>query len=862
MYRRCKSLKRQLKLGRFELLEDRRVLATEGEVITIERTLDTSAMSGNISGTISWNDGTTSPAQIISQPSVGPLKIRFDYSLDSSGFFANQSRRDLLQLAADTLITKFADNLTAISPGGVNQWTASFQHPASGQMTSVQNLNIAANEILIYVGARVLTGNTLGLASIGGYSANGTQAFLDTIRARGQSGALLSAPIDFGPWGGAIAFQSNTNWHFGTTTLGLDSNESDFLSAAIHELCHVLGFGTAPSWATNLSGTQFTGNNSKVKYDLGGNVPTDSIRVHWSEGTNDGGQETLMDPTLTKGVRKSLTRLDLAGLQDIGWTLIEPTVTVRGTHTFADNGAFDIDVQLIGARTGTAGWSQNLNISNAAPTLAAIGNFDVLVGTPLVVPKLGVFSDLGFDNPQDSPPTREHFTYDIQWGDGSAPQSGNANVEFMGRPGTATTGFFAGSHVYSTSGTYNAIARITDDDGGTTTRSFSVVVRGNPQLSLSVSRNAVSENAGLRATLLTIRRTGGTPGPLTVNLSSSDTSELRLPLTTTIPAGSNEVVVDVEAVDDALLDGNVLVTLSASAVGFSNGSVQVEVSDHETLTGTISHTVVNEDAGTGLLTWNIIRSNSDNNSPLVLELSSSDATEIMVPATITIPAGQPNVIVPMVVVDDTLLDGTISVHLEAKAIGYRSSLATVAVQDVESLQLIVDRGQLQEQTPADTVRGRINLSFPAPSGGYTVQLTPSISGQITLPSSVTVPEGQREIGFDLVAIDDYAVEGALALQLLASGTGLPPAAVDLLIQDDDQPLWQNPLDKWDTDGNTFFNAMDALVVINNLNRFGSRYLRPGIDAPPRPFVDANGDGLLNAMDALVVINELNRRFRV
>ena len=861
MSRRCKLQKRQLTLGRFELLEDRRVLATEGEVITIERTLDTSAMAGSISGTISWNDGTTSSAQIIGQPSVGPLKIRFDYSLDSSGFFANQSRRDILQLAADILITKFADNLTAISPGGVNQWTASFQHPSTGQMTTVQNLNIAANEILIYVGARVLTGNTLGLASIGGYSANGTQSFLDTVRARGQNGALASTPTDFGPWGGAIAFQSNTNWHFGTTTLGLDSNESDFLSAAIHELCHVLGFGTAPSWATLLSGTEFVGNNSRVRYDLGGNVPTDSIRVHWSEGTNDGGQETLMDPTLSKGVRKSLTRLDLAGLQDIGWTLIEPSVTVRGTHTFADNGSFDIDVQLVGARSGTAGWSQNLSISNSAPTLAAIGNFDVLVGTPLVVPKLGGFTDLGYDNPLDSPPTQERFTYNIQWGDGSAPQSGNATIETMGRAGTATTGFFAGSHVFSTPGTYNASARITDDDGGTTTRSFSVVVRGNPQLSLSVSRNVVSENAGLRATLLTVRRTGGSPGALTVNLSSSDTSELRLPLTTTIPAGSNEVVIDVEAIDDTLLDGNVLVTLSASAVGFSNGSVQVEVVDHEPLTGSISHTVVNEDAGANHLTWTIIRNNSDNSSPLVLELSSSDATELMVPATVTIPAGLSSVIVPVVVTDDTLLDGTISVTLEAKSTGYLSNLTTVAVQDVESLQLTVDRGQLQEQTPVDTVRGRINLSFTAPSGGYVVQLIPSISGQITLPNSVTISEGQREIGFDIVAIDDYAVEGALTLQLLASGTGLPPAAVDLLINDNDQPLWQNPLNKWDTDGNTFFNAMDALVVINNLNRFGNRYLRPGIDAPPKPYVDTNGDGLLNAMDALIVINELNRRFR-
>jgi hypothetical protein len=72
----------------------------------------------------------------------------------------------------------------------------------------------------------------------------------------------------------------------GTSVLrrsGLNQRKAIF-SAAIHELCHIFGFGTASSWATQLSGTQFVGGNSKAKYDLGGNIPTDSIRVHWAEG--------------------------------------------------------------------------------------------------------------------------------------------------------------------------------------------------------------------------------------------------------------------------------------------------------------------------------------------------------------------------------------------------------------------------------------------------------------------------------------------------------------------------------------------------------------------------------------------------
>jgi hypothetical protein len=70
--------------------------------------------------------------------------------------------------------------------------------------------------------------------------------------------------------------------------------------------------------------------------------------------------------------------------------------------------------------------------------------------------------------------------------------------------------------------------------------------------------------------------------------------------------------------------------------------------------------------------------------------------------------------------------------------------------------------------------------------------------------------------------------------------------------------WQNPNNRFDTDNNNSINAMDALVIINELNRGGSSDLSlRGISAPP--FVDVSGDGFLTAIDALQVINYLNNR---
>jgi hypothetical protein len=54
--------------------------------------------------------------------------------------------------------------------------------------------------------------------------------------------------------------------------------------------------------------------------------------------------------------------------------------------------------------------------------------------------------------------------------------------------------------------------------------------------------------------------------------------------------------------------------------------------------------------------------------------------------------------------------------------------------------------------------------------------------------------------------------------------------------------------------------MDALVIINQLNRTGVQSLGEPTSntAYPSHATDTNGDSYLNATDALVVINYLNR----
>ena len=123
---------------------------------------------------------------------------------------------------------------------------------------------------------------------------------------------------DFGPWGGAISFNNNSNWYFDTdiTTDEPFPNKYDFYSVAVHELAHVLGFGGAPSFKNLSAGGVFTG---AAVHDLYGSNPPLTPDGHWAAKLSYQGQEAAMDPSIATNQRSHFTELDYAAMKDIGW---------------------------------------------------------------------------------------------------------------------------------------------------------------------------------------------------------------------------------------------------------------------------------------------------------------------------------------------------------------------------------------------------------------------------------------------------------------------------------------------------------------------------------------------------------------
>ncbi|MDA1055188.1 MAG: dockerin type I domain-containing protein [Planctomycetota bacterium] len=659
-----------------ERLEPRILLATaEGTPFALGEVLDASRLAGSLSAEIDWGDGVTTAADA-SPSGGGSLVGRVDYSFDTNNFFDTQVKKDLLQLAVDTILSQLGDDLAEIMPSGQNTWMAEFADPGTGDSQTITDLQVAADEIVIFAGGRDL-GGSLGIGGTGGFSVSCVDPlFCDTVSTRGESGVTEANSLDFGPWGGSISFDASADFHFSDSTDDLGSQQADFLSAAMHEVAHVLGFGTSRSWTTFVSGSVFSGPAAQAAYgDQGVPLAGTSNGGHWANGTQSDGQEAAMDPSLTTGTRKLFTTLDFAALDDVGWDLLLPTATVAGSHTYGDDGVYDIIVTLAGSGGGVTTRQLQETVTNVPPALVAADDQAVGLGEPFTIADVGVFTDPGFG-------ASETFTYTIDWGDGSTLGSGSASIDSSGVAGAATEGSYDGTHTYVIGGNYSVTVTVTDDDGGTDSGSFQLSV--SAALSVEIAAEQIPENGGIGVTTLTITRLSNDLSQSLTVLLSTDESELDIPASVELPAGEATVVVDVDAVDDDVLDGAQGVTITATATGFLDGTDDLIVTDHETLSLTIDTPTVLERAGSAATFATVRRNNTNIDAALEVVISIDDGTEASAAESIIIPAGEASATFSIDAIEDEIADGPQLVTFTVMAGGYISDSDTLRVSDVAS----------------------------------------------------------------------------------------------------------------------------------------------------------------------------------
>lgn len=301
---------------------------------------------------------------------VSALTITVDYQYDTNNFFNTQVKRDALEAAADRYSRIITTELiaTTLVDDSVDQ-RIGFTHPGTGagfQISAAASQasdalagfdvadeyrgpwNLGAGEWVLYAGGRAL-----GSAGVGGTSTglNFGSVFSnpDSAQNRGfrASGSRDNLPV----WGGAISFDSAaTAWHFDHTTAA-PLGDVDFYSIALHEIGHALGLSSTSwlEWSTQQNGAVFEGANAVAAYNadngaaLTGLNGVSAADGHWEDGTYDAQifapaspnytgtvgagalQDLLMEPIAnfsTTTRRLELTNVDVAALEDIGWSVV------------------------------------------------------------------------------------------------------------------------------------------------------------------------------------------------------------------------------------------------------------------------------------------------------------------------------------------------------------------------------------------------------------------------------------------------------------------------------------------------------------------------------------------------------------
>lgn len=117
----------------------------------------------------------------------------------------------------------------------------------------------------------------------------------------------------------------------------------------------------------------------------------------------------------------------------------------------------------------------------------------------------------------------------------------------------------------------------------------------NTKLALTLQINPTSVNEGETATG-TVSHNGSTTSDVTVTLQSSNSDEVTVPATVTIPTGSQSLQFDINALSDANTEGNQTYTITASATNYRSSSASLTVVDVSPTTPTAGYTLV--DLGT------------------------------------------------------------------------------------------------------------------------------------------------------------------------------------------------------------------------------------------------------------------------
>jgi len=244
---------------------------------------------------------------------AGLFHITFDYRFDTKGAFQDPARRASLEAAAAEWEQLIEEDFEDI-PAGTEVLVRDPELPTEPGQVFVMDEPI--DDLVVFVGVASMDGPGGQLAESFPSAAIGS-----------VSDPTLSAKLaernegpDFEPWTAWLSFDETESWYYDETPETGDdipAAQIDFMSVAMHELGHILGFGSADAYFALVDGqSQFIGEAAMAAYS--GPVPLTSNAYHLDPSVMSDGGRPLMDPSDASGQRSVITSLERALFSDLG----------------------------------------------------------------------------------------------------------------------------------------------------------------------------------------------------------------------------------------------------------------------------------------------------------------------------------------------------------------------------------------------------------------------------------------------------------------------------------------------------------------------------------------------------------------
>src|SRR5439155_11067599 len=185
-----------------------------------------------------------------------------------------------------------------------------------------------------------------------------------------------------------------------------------------------------------------------------------------------------------------------------------------------------------------------------------------------------------------------------------------------------------------------------------------------PFLTLTLSDSNVVEGTVFQAT---VTRDPVSTSPLSVQVTSSDPSQMSAPATVEIPANSPSYTFNVTAVQDTLVERTNHYTLTVSATGFTPAALSAAIIDDDipNLAVTLASHTVSEGAGPNAVSGTVTRSFASSRD-LLVALFSGNTTAALVPGSVVIHAGATSATFGISPVNNPIVDGTRMVAIGAQ----------------------------------------------------------------------------------------------------------------------------------------------------------------------------------------------------